>query len=114
MNPVPDYGLNSYKGTGKLQDKIAIITGGDSGIGRAVAWAFACEGATVIISYLNEHEDAKEIQQAISKIGRECILVPGDISEEEQCKKIIDITISKFQRIDILVNNAAFQGKALS
>ncbi|CAF4152804.1 unnamed protein product [Rotaria sordida] len=104
MNPVPDYGLNSYKGTGKLQDKIAIITGGDSGIGRAVAWAFACEGATVIISYLNEHE----VQKKFNK------LLPGDISEEEQCKKIIDITISKFQRIDILVNNAAFQGKALS
>ncbi|CAF1161827.1 unnamed protein product [Rotaria sordida] len=114
MDPVPDYGLNSYKGTGKLQGKIAIITGGDSGIGRAVAWAFAREGATIVISYLNEHEDAKEIQQAIGKIGQECIVVPGDISQEEQCKKIIDITVSKFQRIDILVNNAAYQGKQLS
>ncbi|CAF1140374.1 unnamed protein product [Rotaria sordida] len=124
--PIPDYGLNSYKGTGKLQGKIAIITGGDSGIGRAVAWAFAREGATIVISYLNEHEDAKEIQQAIGKIGQECIVVPGDISQvnilflseiknkEEQCKKMIDITVSIFQRIDILVNNAAYQGKQLS
>ncbi|CAF3692837.1 unnamed protein product [Rotaria sordida] len=97
MDPVPDYGLNSYKSTGKLQGKIAIIT-----------------GATIVISYLNEHEDAKEIQQAISKIRQECIVVPGDISQEEQCKKIIDITVSIFQRIDILVNNAAYQGKQLS
>ncbi|CAF1088186.1 unnamed protein product [Rotaria sordida] len=126
MGPVLDYGLNSYKGTGKLQGKIAIITGGDSGIGRAVAWAFAREGATIVISYLNEHEDAKEIQQAIGKIGQKCIVVPGDISQvnilflseiknkEEQCKKMIDITVSIFQRIDILVNNAAYQGKQLS
>lgn len=94
MDPLPDYGLNSYKGSGKLVDKVAIITGkdiraclffvqeffilplgGDSGIGRAVAWAFACEGATIVISYLNEHDDAQTIQQAISKIGRECVLV---------------------------------------
>ncbi|CAF4177786.1 unnamed protein product [Rotaria sordida] len=104
MNPVPDYGLNSYKATEELQDKIAIITDDDSNIDRAVAWAFACEGATVIISYLNEHE----VQKKFNK------LLPGDINKEEQCKKIIDITLSKFQRIDILVNNAAFQEKALS
>ncbi|CAF1023616.1 unnamed protein product [Rotaria sordida] len=110
MNPVPDYGLNSYKATEELQDKIAIITDDDSNIDRAVAWAFACEGAIVIISYLNEHEVQKKFNKLLVKL----VDNPGDISKEEQCKKIIDITLSKFQRIDILVNNAAFQEKALS
>jgi len=111
MDPIPDYGLDSYKGSGKLQDKVAVITGGDSGIGRAVALAFAREGATIVISYLNEHDDAQEIQKAVQDAGQECILVPGDISEEAQCKKIIDTAVSKYKRIDILVNNAAYQGK---
>ncbi|CAF0785837.1 unnamed protein product [Adineta steineri] len=111
MDPLPDYGLDSYKGTGKLQDKVAVITGGDSGIGRAVALAYAREGATIIISYLNEHKDAQEIQKAVEEAGRECIIIPGDISEETQCKYIVDTAVSKFKRIDILVNNAAYQGK---
>ncbi|CAF0734144.1 unnamed protein product [Rotaria sordida] len=111
MDPIPDYGVDSYKGSGKLLDKIAVITGGDSGIGRAVALAYAREGATIIISYLNEHEDAAEIQKAVEKSGRECILVPGDISQEAQCKTLIDTAVAKFKRIDILVNNAAYQGK---
>jgi len=111
MDPIPDYGLDSYKGTGKLQDKIAVITGGDSGIGRAVALAYAREGATVVISYLNEHDDAKEIQKAVEDSGQQCLLIPGDISEEAQCKHIIDTVVGKFKRIDILVNNAAYQGK---
>ncbi|CAF1195114.1 unnamed protein product [Adineta ricciae] len=113
MDPLPDYGLDSYKGSGKLQDKVAVITGGDSGIGRAVALAYAREGANIIISYLNEHHDAQEIQQAVEKEGRECILVPGDISNEEQCRLVIDAAVSKYKRIDILVNNAAYQGKQL-
>lgn len=111
MDPIPDYGVDSYKGSGKLLDKVAVITGGDSGIGRAVALAFAREGATIIISYFNEHQDAQEIQKVIEKEGRECTLVPGDISDEEQCRRIIDTAVSKYKRIDILVNNAAFQGK---
>jgi len=111
MDPLPDYGLDSYKGSGKLQDKVAVITGGDSGIGRAVALAYAREGASIVISYLNEHDDANEIQKAVQEAGRECILVPGDISEEAQCKKVIDTAVAKFKRIDILVNNAAYQGK---
>jgi len=113
MIPKPDFGYTSYKGTGKLQGKIAIITGGDSGIGRAVALAFAREGASVVISYLNETEDAEEIQRIIQAEGHECLLIPGDISEEEQCKKIVDETVNKFKRIDILVNNAAYLGPSL-
>lgn len=111
MDPLPDYGLDSYKGTGKLTDKVAVITGGDSGIGRAVALAFAREGASLVIAYLNEHDDAQEIQKAVQEAGRECILVPGDLSEEITSKTIINAAVSKFGRIDILVNNAAYQGK---
>ncbi|UJR20353.1 hypothetical protein I4U23_023484 [Adineta vaga] len=114
MDPKPDYGFTSYKGSGKLEGKIAVITGGDSGIGRAVALAFAREGASIVISYLNETEDAEEIQKVIQDEGHECILISGDISEEDQCQKIINETITKFDRIDILVNNAAYQGKKLN
>lgn len=113
MDPKPDFGYTSYNGSGKLQDKVAIITGGDSGIGRAVALAFAREGASIVISYLNETEDAEEIQRIIQKEGHECLLIPGDISEEKQCEKIINETVKKFGRIDILVNNAAHQGRRL-
>jgi len=111
MDPRPDFGYTSYNGSGKLQGKVAVITGGDSGIGRAVALAFAREGASIVISYLNETEDAQEIQRIIKDEGHECLLIPGDISEEAQCKKIVDETVSKFNRIDILVNNAAYQDK---
>jgi len=114
MNPKPDYGYTSYVGSGKLRGKVAVITGGDSGIGRAVALAFAREGASIVISYLNETSDAEEIQRIIQKEGRECILIPGDITEETHCKKIIDRTVRRFKRIDILVNNAAYQGRRLS
>jgi NAD(P)-dependent dehydrogenase (short-subunit alcohol dehydrogenase family) len=86
-----------------------VITGGDSGIGRAVAIAFAREGANVVISYLNEDEDAKDTASWVERAGAKSVLIPGDISEEQQCKKIIDETVSKFGRIDILVNNAAYQ-----
>jgi len=108
MTPRPIYD-NDEPGSGKLKDKVAIITGGDSGIGRAVAIFFAKEGADVVISYYNEHEDAKETSAAVKKYGKDALLVATDISIEENCKKIIDQTIDKFGKIDILVNNAAVQ-----
>ena len=111
MTPKPDFGHETYQGTGKLKDHVALITGGDSGIGRAVALAFAREGADVAISYLDEHEDAKEIQQWVQDAGRKCILLPGDLSIEANCKKIVEQTVQTFGRIDILINNHAFQGK---
>ncbi|WP_018612178.1 SDR family oxidoreductase [Segetibacter koreensis] len=109
MQPKADHGEKSYKGSGKLTGKKAIITGGDSGIGRAVAIAFAREGADVLISYLSEHEDAKETAKYVEEAGRKAVLVPGDISEEEQCKQIINRALEEFGQIDILVNNAAYQ-----
>ncbi|WP_345950150.1 MULTISPECIES: SDR family oxidoreductase [unclassified Mucilaginibacter] len=109
MQPKVDHGETSYKGTGKLQGRKAIITGGDSGIGRAVAIAFAREGADVLIAYLNEDKDAQDTAKYIEEAGRKAVLVPGDISEEAQCKKIIDTAVAEFGQIDILVNNAAFQ-----
>jgi NAD(P)-dependent dehydrogenase (short-subunit alcohol dehydrogenase family) len=113
MTPRPDYGYESYKGHGRLQGKKALVTGGDSGIGRAIALAFAREGADVAISYLNEHEDAKEIESAIKEAGREVLLIPGDLEAEEQVKKVVDQTVQKFGQIDILVNNAAVQLDAI-
>lgn len=109
MQPEADHGEKSYKGTGKLEGKKAIITGGDSGIGRAVAIAFAREGADVLISYLKETEDAKETAKYIEEAGKKAVLVEGDISEEAHCKKIIDRAVKEFGQVDILVNNAAFQ-----
>jgi len=109
MQPRADHGETSYKGTGKLTGRKAIITGGDSGIGRAVAIAYAREGADVLISYLNEHEDAQETARLIEEAGQKAVLVPGDIAVEEQCRLIIDKAVLEFGQIDILVNNAAFQ-----
>jgi NAD(P)-dependent dehydrogenase (short-subunit alcohol dehydrogenase family) len=109
MNPQADHGEKSYKGSGKLAGKVAIITGGDSGIGRAVAIAFAREGADVVISYLSEDEDAKETEKWIKEAGKKALLISGDISEESHCKKIIEQTAKEFGKIDVLVNNAAFQ-----
>jgi NAD(P)-dependent dehydrogenase (short-subunit alcohol dehydrogenase family) len=109
LQPKADHGETSYKGSGKLQGRKAIITGGDSGIGRAVAIAFAREGADVLISYLNEHEDARETAKYIEEAGQKAILVSGDISDEEHCQLIIDKAVLEFGQIDILVNNAAFQ-----
>ncbi|WP_247235603.1 SDR family oxidoreductase [Telluribacter sp. SYSU D00476] len=109
LQPKADHGENSYRGSGKLTGRKAIITGGDSGIGRAVAIAFAREGADVLISYLSEHEDAKETARYIEEAGRKAVLVPGDISEEAHCKSIIQRAVEEFGQIDILVNNAAFQ-----
>ncbi|GEO08055.1 SDR family oxidoreductase [Segetibacter aerophilus] len=109
MTPQADHGENSYKGSGKLTGRKAIITGGDSGIGRAVAIAFAREGADVLISYLNEHEDAKETARHIEEAGRKAVLVPGDIQSEEHCKNIVNKALEEFGQLDILVNNAAYQ-----
>ncbi|TQN43209.1 hypothetical protein FHU33_2644 [Blastococcus colisei] len=109
MDPKPDHGEESYRGSGKLAGKAAVITGGDSGIGRAVAIAFAREGADVLISYLDEHEDAKDTAKYVEEAGRRCVLVPGDISDRAHCKTIVPKAIEEFGKIDILVNNAAFQ-----
>ncbi|WP_158826134.1 SDR family oxidoreductase [Mucilaginibacter lacusdianchii] len=109
LQPKADHGETSYKGTGKLTGRKAIITGGDSGIGRAVAIAFAREGADVLIAYLNEDEDARETARYVEEAGRKAVLIAGDISEESHCQKIIDTAVSELGGIDILVNNAAFQ-----
>ena len=109
MNPRPDHGEDSYKGSGRLADKKTIITGADSGIGRAVAIAYAREGADVLISYLNEHEDAEETRRLVEEAGRKAVLVPGDISDAAHCRAIIDKAVQEFGRIDVLVNNAAHQ-----
>jgi len=109
MEPKPDHGEESYKGSGRLAGKAALITGADSGIGRAVALAFAREGADVLISYLDEHADAKEAGSWVEKAGRRVVLVPGDVSSEEHCKALVARTVQEFGKIDILVNNAAFQ-----
>ncbi|MBL7757852.1 MAG: SDR family oxidoreductase [Chitinophagaceae bacterium] len=109
MDPRPDHGETSYRGTGKLGGKKALITGGDSGIGKAVAIAFAREGADVCISYLNEHEDARDAADYIQQAGRKAMLMPGDISDEKHCRTIIDETVRELGGIDILVNNAAYQ-----
>ncbi|MDP5183040.1 SDR family oxidoreductase [Blastococcus sp. BMG 814] len=109
MTPKPDHGEESYRGSGKLTGKVAVITGGDSGIGRAVAIAFAREGADVLISYLDEHEDAQDTAKYVEQAGRKCVLVPGDISDRAHAKTIIPKAVEEFGRIDVLVNNAAFQ-----
>jgi NAD(P)-dependent dehydrogenase (short-subunit alcohol dehydrogenase family) len=109
MNPKPDHGEESYRGSGRLTGKVAVITGGDSGIGRAVAIAFAREGADVLISYLSEHDDAQDTARYVEEAGRKCVLVPGDISDRAHCKTIIPKAVEEFGRVDVLVNNAAFQ-----
>ena len=110
MQPEPDYGVETYRGSGRLEGKKTIITGGDSGIGRAVALAFAREGADVLISYLEEEEqDARETARVVEDAGRKCVQAPGDISEEAQCQALVQKAVDEFGRIDVLVNNAAHQ-----
>ncbi|WEX90335.1 SDR family oxidoreductase [Sinorhizobium garamanticum] len=109
MEPMPDHGENSYKGSGRLEGKKAIITGGDSGIGRAVAIAYAREGADVLIAYLSEHEDAQATKALVEEAGRKAVLVPGDIQFSDHCRRIVDTAIEELGGIDILVNNAAHQ-----
>lgn len=112
MDPPPDYGEDSYKGHGRLKDHVAIITGGDSGIGRAVALAYAREGADVVIAYLNEHKDAEKTKRVVEAAGRKAHLVAGDLADRNTAKRIIDESVKVFGRIDVLVNNAAYQGRA--
>jgi NAD(P)-dependent dehydrogenase (short-subunit alcohol dehydrogenase family) len=110
MTPKADHGESSYKGLGRLKDRVAVITGGDSGIGRAVAIAYAREGADVIINYLPEEErDARETCEWVTKAERKALAVAGDISDERHCAALIDRAFKEFGRLDILVNNAAFQ-----
>jgi NAD(P)-dependent dehydrogenase (short-subunit alcohol dehydrogenase family) len=109
MTPRPDHGEDSYVGSGRLKGKRAIITGGDSGIGRAVAIAFAREGADILISYLNEDEDAAETADWVAKAGRKAVLMPGDIQNPAHCRAIVKRALDEFGCIDILVNNAAHQ-----
>ena len=109
MTPRPQAEDSTYQGSGKLRDKIALITGGDSGIGRAVAIAFAKEGADVAIAYLNEHDDAKETKQKVEQEGRRCVAIAGDIGDEAFCQQAVQQTVDELGKLDILVNNAAEQ-----
>ena len=108
MRPQPDY-EPKYAGTGRLRDEVALITGGDSGIGRAVAIAFAREGADVLISYLDEHDDAADVARLVEEAGRKCVLVSGDLADPDHCRAVIDRAATEFGGIDVLVSNAAFQ-----
>jgi hypothetical protein len=113
LRPRPDYGEESYVGHGRLRDRVAIVTGGDSGIGRAVALAFAREGADVVVAYLDEHDDAQETRRAVEGAGRKALLVAGDLAEESECARLVREAVARFGRLDVLVNNAAFQGRQL-
>ncbi len=113
MSPRPDHGESSYEGHARLKGLAALITGADSGIGRAVALAYAREGADVAIAYLDEHDDARETQRLVEEAGRRALLLPGDISDDKHCAEIVQRTVDEFGRLDILVNNAAFQGKGV-
>lgn len=109
MKPRPIFDNPNYVGSGKLKGKVAIITGGDSGLGRAAAIAYVKEGAKVVIPYYNEHKDAKETEMYINSLGGECLLLCGDIADKRFCKAIVDETLRRFGKIDILVNNAGVQ-----
>jgi NAD(P)-dependent dehydrogenase (short-subunit alcohol dehydrogenase family) len=109
MEPRPDCGEESYEGSGRLKGKVAVITGADSGIGRAVAIAYAREGADVLISYLEEHDDARDTARHVEDAGRRAVLVDGDLSDPQHCRDLIARAVEEFGRIDVLVNNAAYQ-----
>ncbi|NET89084.1 MAG: SDR family oxidoreductase [Kamptonema sp. SIO1D9] len=109
MTPKPEYDRDSYQGSGKLRGKVALITGGDSGVGRSVAVLYAKEEADVAIVYLDEHEDAKETKRLVEKQGRKCLLIAGDLSNDQFCQEAVQTTVSELGRLDILVNNAAEQ-----
>ncbi len=109
MHPIPQSDQPTHKGTGKLDGKVAVITGSDSGIGKAVAILFAKEGCDIVISYLSEHTDAQDTKSQVEDLGRQCILISGDIGDEAFCQSIISQATDTFGRIDILVNNAAEQ-----
>lgn len=114
MDPKPDHGETSYRGSGRLEGKKVLITGGDSGIGRAVAIAFAREGADLAISYLDEHDDAEDTKRLVEGAGRTCLLLPGDIASPAHCREMVDHVVDRFDRIDVLVNNAAHQASFTS
>ncbi|KMO34490.1 SDR family oxidoreductase [Methylobacterium aquaticum] len=114
MDPRPDYGETRYRGSGRLADRKAIITGGDSGIGKAVALAFAREGADVLIAYYDEHDDARETARLVESAGRKAVLVPGDIKDPDHCRAIVEKAVAAFGRVDVLVNNAAHQATVQS
>ncbi|GIH02828.1 NAD(P)-dependent oxidoreductase [Rhizocola hellebori] len=109
MRRKPDHGEDSYRGSGRLEGKKAIVTGGDSGIGRAVAIAFAREGADVLIAYLSEQDDAQDTAKLVERAGRQCVLVPGDLADRDQCEEVVRRAVEAFGRVDVLVNNAAYQ-----
>jgi NAD(P)-dependent dehydrogenase (short-subunit alcohol dehydrogenase family) len=109
MQPRPDYGVESYRGSGRLTGRAALVTGADSGIGRAVALAFAREGADVLISYLNEDADARETAEVVQAAGRKAVTVAGDVSQEAHCQQLVQRAVQEFGHLDILVNNAAYQ-----
>jgi NAD(P)-dependent dehydrogenase (short-subunit alcohol dehydrogenase family) len=109
MQPRPDHGEHSYQGSGKLAGKVALITGADSGIGRAVAIAYAREGADVLISYLEEQQDAEETARWVDQAGRRAVLVAGDVADPAHCQALVDRAVSELGQLDIIVNNAAFQ-----
>jgi NAD(P)-dependent dehydrogenase (short-subunit alcohol dehydrogenase family) len=113
LDPAPMYDAPHYLGSQKLKDKVALITGGDSGIGRSVAILYAREGADIAIAYLNEHEDAEETKRAVEKEGRRCIILSGDVADRKFCDAAVTATLQAFGRLDVLVNNAAFQEHVL-
>ncbi|RYE94699.1 MAG: SDR family NAD(P)-dependent oxidoreductase, partial [Myxococcales bacterium] len=113
MREKPDFGEESYRGHGRLENRVALITGADSGIGRAVALAFAREGADIVIGYLNEHEDARETQRVVEAAGRRALLVPGDLADAATAQDLVAKTMERFGRLDTLVINAVHQGKSL-
>jgi len=109
MRPRPRVALPEYRGSGKLEGKATVITGGDSGIGRAVAVLFAKEGANIAITYLNEEKDANDTRKMVEQEGCKCLLLPGDVGDESHCRKVVETTVKEFGRVDTLVNNAAEQ-----
>ncbi|MDB4973477.1 MAG: yhdF [Myxococcaceae bacterium] len=113
MTPEPDYGLSSYRGFGRLQDRVALVTGGDSGIGRAVALAFAREGADVAIVYHQHDQDAEQSAAAVREAGRRAVTLRADLARDEECQRVIAQTVEQLGKLDILINNAAQQGKAV-
>jgi len=109
MQPEPSYGKDSYRGSGNLESRVTLVTGADSGIGRAVAYAFVKEGADVLLSYLNEEEDAEAAARSVRDAGRQAVKLPGDIGDAAHCRALVQAAINRFGRLDILVNNGATQ-----
>lgn len=109
MDPQPDHGEKSYRGSGRLAGKVALVTGGDSGIGRAVCIAFAREGADIAIAYYDEHDDAQETARWVEDAGRRALLLPGDIRDRAWCRELVSKTVRELGKLDVLVNNAAYQ-----